>query len=129
MIGRAVISVRAEEYLVSGCYVLRRIRMVPVAVSFAGKLGDDELMRMTRSRFLARVPLIVCLLVLGVAPQHAAPAENSGIAQQGDLREWLGYIASDELEGRQVFTEGLGLAAGYIADHLAAWNVKPGGED
>ena len=86
-------------------------------------------MRMMRSRFLARVPLIVCLLVLGVAPQHAAPVENSGIAQQADLREWLGYIASDELEGRQVFTEGLGLAAGYIADHLAAWNVKPGGED
>ena len=86
-------------------------------------------MRMMRARLVARTSLVVCLLVLGVAPQSAAPADNSGLVQQSDLREWLGYVASDELEGRQVFTEGLGLAAGYIADHLAAWNVKPAGED
>jgi Peptidase family M28 len=92
-------------------------------------MGDDELMRTMRSRPLVRLSLVVCLFVLGVAPQHAAPAETSGIAQPAELRDWLGYIASDELEGRQVFTEGLGLAAGYIADHLAAWNVKAAGED
>ncbi len=46
-----------------------------------------------------------------------------------DLRQWLEYIASDALQGRQVFTEGLGLAAAYIADRLAGWNVTPGGDD
>jgi hypothetical protein len=44
------------------------------------------------------------------------------------LKEWLTYIASDELEGRAVFTEGLGLAAGYIQSHLRDWGVKPAGD-
>jgi len=46
---------------------------------------------------------------------------------QPDLKEWLAYLASDELEGRATFTEGMGLAAAYIAEHLRSWGVKPGG--
>ncbi|HEX5107461.1 MAG TPA: M28 family peptidase [Vicinamibacterales bacterium] len=46
-----------------------------------------------------------------------------------DLREWLGYLASDDLQGRQVFTEGYGLAAQYVATHLKEWGVKPLGGD
>ena len=34
-----------------------------------------------------------------------------------ELETWLTYLASDELQGRQVYSEGLGLAAAYIADH------------
>ncbi|MEN3334228.1 MAG: hypothetical protein V7641_3593 [Blastocatellia bacterium] len=45
----------------------------------------------------------------------------------GELKEWLTYIASDEFEGRNTFSEGLGLAAGYIAGQLKAMGVKPGG--
>jgi hypothetical protein len=45
------------------------------------------------------------------------------------MKEWLSYIASDQLQGRQVYTEGLGLAASYIAEHLKAWGVKPAGDD
>jgi hypothetical protein len=45
------------------------------------------------------------------------------------MKEWLTYIASDELQGREVYTEGLGLAASYIADRLAEWGVKPGVAD
>jgi Peptidase family M28 len=48
---------------------------------------------------------------------------------QADLKEWLSYLASDTLQGRQVFSEGYGLAAGYIAEHLRAWGVKPAGDD
>jgi hypothetical protein len=44
-----------------------------------------------------------------------------------ELKEWLGYLASDELEGRNTFSEGLGLAAAYIADQLKSWGVRPGG--
>src|SRR3954468_7493010 len=44
------------------------------------------------------------------------------------MKQWLTYIASDELQGRQVFTEGLALAGAYIADHLREWGVKPGGD-
>jgi len=46
-----------------------------------------------------------------------------------DLREWLGYLASDELQGRQVFTEGYGLAAQYVASHLESWGLTPLGSN
>jgi hypothetical protein len=81
-------------------------------------------------RFLA--PSLAVLLVAVPAAQTApqtAPQGGLESIQQQELREWLGYIASDELEGRQLYTEGLGLAAAYIADHLAAWGVKPAGGD
>ena len=45
-----------------------------------------------------------------------------------DMREWLGYLASDELQGRQTFTEGYGLAASYVAGLLKQWGVKPLGD-
>ncbi len=45
----------------------------------------------------------------------------------GDLRTWLTYIASDELEGRATFSAGLGLAAGYIQAHLQAVGRAAGG--
>ena len=48
--------------------------------------------------------------------------------QIGDLREWLGYLASDELEGRATYSEGLGKAAAYIERHLREWGVEPAGD-
>jgi len=42
-----------------------------------------------------------------------------------DLKEWLSYISSDELQGRAVYSAGLGLAAAYIEDHLKAWGIQP----
>jgi peptidase M28-like protein len=74
--------------------------------------------------------LLTAVLVVqatGVA-QVRKPTGVSAITQ-ADLKEWLTYIASDELQGRQVFTEGLGVAGAYIADHLRAWGVKPGGDN
>ena len=53
---------------------------------------------------------------------------NAEISEQ-DLREYLTYIASDELEGRATYTEGLGLAAAYIAQHLKEWGVQAGGDN
>lgn len=63
--------------------------------------------------------------------QAPEPAKGIKYAQIGqpDLKEWLTYLASDELQGRQVFTEGYGLAASYVADHLKRWGVKPIGDD
>ena len=71
----------------------------------------------------------VLVLLLITAPA-AQPAPKGGInsIQQNDLKEWLTYIASDELQGRALYSEGLGLAAGYIASHLAQWGVKPAGD-
>jgi len=45
-----------------------------------------------------------------------------------ELRPWLSYLASDELEGRESFTEGYGLAAAFIAERLRDFGVEPLGE-
>jgi hypothetical protein len=58
-----------------------------------------------------------------------ASANNGGREQikAEEMKEWLTYFASDEFEGRATFTEGLGLAAGYLAAQLKAFGVRPGG--
>jgi hypothetical protein len=79
----------------------------------------------------SRRVLVPCLaLALASGLGAAQPASKGGAASidAGSLREWLGYLASDQLQGRQIYTEGLGLAAAYIADHLRGWGVKPGGD-
>lgn len=73
--------------------------------------------------------------ILGVpasvtAQKKAAAAQNFGnvnaiTAQQ--MRDWLTFIASDELEGRDTPSKGLDIAAKYIAGHLASWGIKPAG--
>ena len=65
------------------------------------------------------------LLAQAPEPARARYAQIS----QADLKEWLTYLASDTLQGRQVFTEGYGLASAYVADHLRSWGVKPLGDD
>src|SRR5262249_49592768 len=62
------------------------------------------------------------------APEPAKGVKYAQISQT-DMKEWLSYLSSDELQGRQVFTEGYGLAAAYIADHLKEWGLKPLGDD
>ena len=54
-------------------------------------------------------------------------AQQSSITPDS-LKIWLTYLSSDELEGRATFSEGLGLAAAYIADQLKQAGVKPGGD-
>ncbi len=76
-------------------------------------------------------------LSLGIAQpwrlsaQALEPAKGVKYAQvsANDMKEWLTYLSSDELQGRQVFTEGYGLAAAYVADRLKLWGVKPLGDD
>ena len=48
---------------------------------------------------------------------------------QADLKEWLTYLASDTLQGRQVFTRGLRSRRGVRRRSPAAWGVKPLGDD
>ena len=87
----------------------------------------------SRSIGAAGVALFAAFLALqapGLA-QASKPA-GSGGAQSitpAEEKEFLSYIASDELQGRQIFTEGLGLAGAFIADHLKEWGLKPGGDD
>jgi hypothetical protein len=86
---------------------------------------------MKSRRFSALCGAIVAAAVVFQGAGQAQVRKPTGVSAitQADLKEWLTYIASDQLQGRQVYTEGLGLAASYIAEHLKAWGVKPGGDD
>ena len=64
--------------------------------------------------------------------KSVAPAPNFGntngiTAKQ--LKEYLSFIASDELEGRDTPSRGLDIAAMFIAQHLASWGIKPAGDN
>ncbi|MQA31902.1 MAG: M28 family peptidase [Luteitalea sp.] len=71
------------------------------------------------------VRLVVVLLFAAVPLAAAGGRVSFDVA---DLREWLTYLSSDELQGRRIYTEGQGLAAGYILTRLKEWGVKPGGD-
>lgn len=62
------------------------------------------------------------------APLAARFGNIEGITA-AQMRNYLEFIASDELEGRDTPSRGLDIAAMYIADHLRQWGVKPAGEN
>lgn len=82
---------------------------------------------MTRGRRIV-VFMVAVVLAASLGLQAQAPAKADLISVP-DLKQWLGYIASDELEGRGNFSEGLALAAAYIADEMEKLGVKPGGDN
>jgi hypothetical protein len=81
---------------------------------------------MSRFRNLIAVATQLALLAFFVTAKTNGGRE---LIKASDLKEWLSYLASDELEGRNTFSEGLGLAAAYIAGQLKSWGVKPGGDN
>ena len=62
----------------------------------------------------------------------AAPAPAHGNADYisaRQLKDYLAFIASDEMEGRDTPSRGLDTAARFIATHLSRWGLKPAGDD
>lgn len=45
------------------------------------------------------------------------------------LKDYLSFIASDELEGRDTPSRGLDIAAKFIGVNLSRWGIKPGGDN
>ena len=70
--------------------------------------------------------LIVAALTATIVSVGAAGGRTS--ITTAELREWLTYVASDELQGRAVYTAGFGLAGAYVEDHLRAWGLEPAGD-
>src|SRR4051812_27943523 len=58
----------------------------------------------------------------------AAPAHgNSDAITELELKVYDYFLASDQLEGRNLPLRGFDTAALYVASHLAEWGLKPGG--
>jgi len=67
-------------------------------------------------------------LILVISLSLLAQNVPTSVLSTDSMRTWLTYISSDDLEGRGTFSEGLGLAANYIADQLKDGGVAPGGD-
>src|SRR5215510_3286314 len=65
---------------------------------------------------------------LGTSNPSHGDTGGIGVIKSQDLKEWLSYVASDELQGRATYSSGIGLAAAYIEEHLGSWGVKPAGD-
>ena len=83
---------------------------------------------MNRFSRVCRTTVIAAVFALLVRLSASAAPANGFTINGDDLKAWLTYIASDELEGRALFTAGMGLAAAYIEDHLKEWGVRPAGD-
>lgn len=59
----------------------------------------------------------------------ATARRNADYITEERMKDYLSFIASDELEGRDTPSAGLDAAAKYISTHLARWKVKPAGDD
>jgi hypothetical protein len=83
---------------------------------------------MSRFRQLCGIFLLVVITTSPV-PLGAAKKNGRQLIEAKELQQWLTYFSSDELEGRAVYSEGLGLAAAYLADQLKSWGVSPAGDN
>jgi hypothetical protein len=79
----------------------------------------------------AAAALVVALTADWIAAAQA-PAPSRGVTfariTETDTKEWLTYLSSDLLQGREAFSEGYGLAASYVARQLEALRLKPVGD-
>lgn len=68
---------------------------------------------------------LLCSFVWFGAKAQTLKQTYENTINQDDLRTYLTYIASDELEGRDTGSEGQKKAADYIISHLKEWGVQP----
>ena len=94
-------------------------------------------------RFLITILLasaLVLQLPVGYAQRKTAktskPTAASAAVQRGtnviaakQLRDYLSFIASDEMEGRDTPSRGLDTVARFLAMNLSRWGLKPAGDE
>jgi Zn-dependent M28 family amino/carboxypeptidase len=93
---------------------------------------------------MRRFVILSTLALVGLAAVYSAPQSkqkatpkagaaaapsvgNADAITEAELKTYLYFIASDQLEGRNLPSRGFDVAALYVASHLAEWGLKPGG--
>jgi hypothetical protein len=69
---------------------------------------------------------MVIVLLAGLFPAAAGGGLSS--IRADELRVWLTDVSSDRMQGRAIYSAGLGLTAAYLEQHLREWDIKPGGD-
>lgn len=84
---------------------------------------------------LGAMTLVALVPVPAQQAAHAlartAPAAGNNVdgITAAQLKDYLSFIASDEMEGRDTPSRGLDTAAKFIATLLSRWGVQPGGDE
>jgi hypothetical protein len=82
-----------------------------------------------RFRVISLVAAAILLTLTAIpAPAQQQPGSAELISTE-QLRDYLFFIASDEMEGRRAPSRGLDLTAKFIALNLSRWGVTPAGDD
>lgn len=63
------------------------------------------------------------------APVSLASQRGVDTISAAQLRDYLSFIASDEMEGRDTPSRGLDTTARFLAMNLSRWGFKPAGDD
>jgi hypothetical protein len=84
--------------------------------------------RLLRKHLFATLAIIL-LLCPTWAQQPTGIAPGREKITNTLLKDYLYFIASDELEGRNTPSKGLNVAAKFIAMNLSRWGLKPGGDN
>src|SRR5712692_5258613 len=63
------------------------------------------------------------------SPAATLAARGVDTIAASQLRDYLSFIASDEMEGRDTPSRGLDTTAKFIAMNLTRWGFKPAGDD
>jgi hypothetical protein len=99
------------------------MRRILVSCTVAGALAFAILSTVSPPRAAAQGKGKVAAKVAATAPTFG----NSDAITEEELKVYLYFIASDQLEGRNFPSRGYDTAALYVASHLAEWGLKPGG--
>ncbi|MFQ5744022.1 MAG: M20/M25/M40 family metallo-hydrolase [Acidobacteriota bacterium] len=87
------------------------------------------------------IPLLVIVLALSVSATFAVGVGQPITAFEGDghgnadyitasqLKDYLYFIASDEMRGRRTPSRGLDTVAKFLATNLSRWGLRPAGDD
>jgi Zn-dependent M28 family amino/carboxypeptidase len=64
-----------------------------------------------------------------ISVASVATQRGADVIAAAQLKDYLSFIASDELEGRDTPSRGLDTAAKFLAMNLSRWGFKPAGDD
>ena len=62
-------------------------------------------------------------------PVSTASQRGIDTITANQIRDYLTFIASDEMEGRDTPSRGLDITAKFLAMNLARWGFKPAGDN
>jgi len=102
-------------------------------------LDSRGAIRMKRTRPFPLAIALALLLALPLAAQNGGSFKPSSLGQPAfrasvetitaaQLKDYLSFVASDEMEGRLTPSRGLDITARFMATLLARWGVKPAGD-